>query len=181
MSEAFAFGGFELSPAIFAGLPEHGKSELCRLLRERGWKLANILQICGIAARDFNDFCFARRAVDMGYHLKDRVANIPDGPLTAKQKDAVTDGLSIHHCRLLVRFPHSGPVYWKNQRALEMDVGLTFGHGSKIMGTLYESRLVERAPPRRGFDHGWVLTELGTDLRASMNPADVQSARKAKP
>lgn len=180
MSEAFAFGEFELSPAIFAGLPEHGKSELCRLLRERGWKLARILQICGIAARDFNDFCFARHAVDMGDHLKDRVVAVPDGPLTAKQKDAVTDGLSLHHCRLLVRFPHSGVAYWKNQRAMEMDAGLAFGHGPKIIGALYDSKLVERAAPKRGYEQCWALTELGADLRSSMNPEDVQSVRKAK-
>ncbi|NTF32324.1 hypothetical protein [Rhizobium skierniewicense] len=177
MSIANVFGKeFELTPAVFQALPEHGKAELCRLLREIGWPLMKILRFCGLKTGDFNDLYYARHSFDMG----DQTSATSEDPVTAKQKDDVTDRLSIHHCRLLVRFPHSGLAYWKNQRAMEMEAGIKFGDGPKTMEKLYENRLVERAPPRRGFDQCWALTELGTDLRASMNPDDVQSVRKSK-
>lgn len=180
MTMANIFGKqFELSPDVFAGLPDHGKSELCRLLREIGWPVVTILDFCGIKAREFNDLYFATHSVDLGAQLRDRVI-LPDGDLTTGQKDNLLDSLSMHHCRLLVRFPHNGLAYWKNQHAMEMEAGLKFGNGPKIMETLYESKLVERAAPRRGFEQCWALTALGADLRATINPDDVQSEQKAK-
>ncbi len=177
MSMANVFGKeFELTPAIFGALPDHGKSELCRLLREIGWPLRQIFKFCGITAAHFNDLYFARYAFDMG----NQTTPVPEGPLTPKQKDDVTDRLSVHHCRLLVRFPQGGVAYWKNQRSMEVEAGIKFGDGPKIMEKLYETKLVERAPPRRGFEQCWALTSLGADLRSSMNPDDVESYRKSK-
>ncbi|WP_421358154.1 hypothetical protein [Agrobacterium rosae] len=179
MSMAVAFGTFEMTPEKFSVLADHSKSELCRLLLEGGRRPSGVARVCGITQDALRQTVHQRHSFVMGNYQGNR-ADVPEGPLTQKQKDDVTDQLSIHHCRLLVRFPHDGIAYWKSQRTMELQAGIKFGDGPRIMEKLYESRLVERAPPRRGFEQCWALTELGADLRSSMNPDDVESYTKAK-
>lgn len=179
MTEAVAFATIDISPKTFAALSEHGRSELCRLLLERGYNLKSISDFCGLVRADVHRLASERFAFVLG-DKADAPVEIPEGNLNVKQKDAVIEALSFNHCRLLVRFPNAEPVYWKDQHSMEVDVGLKFGHGPKAIESLYDSNLVERAPPRRGYEHGWMLTERGVEMRASINPDDLVLIRRPK-
>lgn len=172
MTEVVAFGLFDLSPKKFADMADHAKAELCRLLLEAGGKVSAVARVCGVSSDHILKLAASRHC----YNLEDiQPVIVSDlGPdATEKQRNEMLEGLPLHSCRLLMRIPVDGPQYWKSLRDLEMDAGMAFGHGQKSIGTLYGSNLVERAPPKRGYAQGWVLTSLGMTVRSAINPDDL--------
>ncbi|MDD1499784.1 hypothetical protein PVA19_15285 [Agrobacterium sp. CNPSo 3708] len=174
-----AFSSINLTEQQFASLPERGRSELFRLMLERGYGLGTIASLFGMVRAEVRELADKKFRFVLGDAPEVAVV-IPEGPLNVKQTDEAVEALTINHCRLLIRFPTSGPIYWKDRHSLERDAGLKAGHGARVVETLYESKLVERAPAKRGYEHGWMLTERGVEMLATINPDDVLSAKGPK-
>lgn len=179
MTQLGVFSSIDMTATMFGKLSEHGRSEFFRLLMERGYALDAIAELFDLAPEGVD------REANQKFRIvleekRDVAVVIPEGPLNVKQTDEAVEALTINHCRLLIRFPTSGPIYWKDRHSLERDAGLKAGHGARVVETLYESRLVERAPAKRGYEHGWMLTERGVEMLATINPDDVLSAKGPK-
>lgn len=186
MTITVAFTAIEISPTRFAAFSDHGKSEFCRLLLERGIRLDVISQMCGVSSTDARRIADERHSVVVGEQLRnaDLDGKVEVDPLqqhpTEKQKDVILERLNAQCCRMLLRLPPMGPAYWKNSADMERDIGLPSGNGMRVVNVLYENRLIERRRAKRGCEQAWALTTLGGDLRNAIDEGEAPEIAKAK-
>lgn len=176
MTVAIAFGQIDITPAGFSAMAEHVKSELCRLLLDRGFKAMWISRTCGISLNDVVRLATARHKFVAGSDpVFEKVDHAPAPVVDPndKQQNAMLERLNTQCFRLLIRLPAMGPAYWKNSGDMERDLGIRSGNGMKAVNSLYEQRLIERRRAPRGFEQGWELTELGAKLRSTINEGDL--------
>lgn len=186
MTITVAFSAIEISPTRFAAFSDHGKSEFCRLLLERGIRLDELSEMCGVSSTDARLIADQRHSFVVGEQPTNaalagniEVAPAPQHP-TEKQKDVILERLNAQCCRMLLRLPPMGPAYWKNSAEMERDIGLPSGNGMRVVNILYENRLIERRRAKRGCEQAWALTTLGGDLRNAIDEGEAPAIAKAK-